>query len=208
MKRKTEILVFAAVLFLGIFLRIYRLGEIPYGLSQDETSLGYNSYSILKTYKDEYGKFLPQNFKAFGEYKLPGYIYSSIIPISLFGLTPFSIRLTSAISGIIQIILIYLITKLLLQFTESKNLPKIKLLKFYPLLTALLATINPWSLHYSRAAFEVNLANFFVLFGVYLFLKSIISNKAQLIYLSIILFSLSLYTYNMQNYLLLCFSFS
>ncbi|KKR87871.1 MAG: Glycosyl transferase family 39, partial [Candidatus Woesebacteria bacterium GW2011_GWB1_41_10] len=47
------ILLFAAI------LRLWNLGSIPPHLTPDEASLGYNAYSILKTGRDEYSKFLP-----------------------------------------------------------------------------------------------------------------------------------------------------
>lgn len=53
-----------AILLLGTFLRFYQLGEIPLGLNQDETAIGYNAYSILQTGRDEYGVFMPLYFKS------------------------------------------------------------------------------------------------------------------------------------------------
>ena len=57
------------ILLIAFILRFYKLGIVPDGLQQDETSIGYNAYSILKTGRDEHGVYLPQNFQAFGEYK-------------------------------------------------------------------------------------------------------------------------------------------
>ncbi len=64
------------VVFLAtLFLHFYKLTSIPSGLNQDETSIGYNAYSVLTTGKDEYGKSYPIYFKSFGDEKLPVYIY-------------------------------------------------------------------------------------------------------------------------------------
>jgi len=36
------------LMLLATALRLWKLGEIPPGLTSDEASLGYNAYSILK----------------------------------------------------------------------------------------------------------------------------------------------------------------
>src|SRR3989344_1223720 len=85
------------IILLAFFLRIYKLGSVPPSLYWDEASLGYNAYSILKTARDEHGKFLPlTNFAAFGDYKPPGYIYAAVPSIAIFGLNEFAIRFPSA----------------------------------------------------------------------------------------------------------------
>ncbi len=50
---------FLSILILAFILRFYKLGTIPKGLDWDENSNAYNAYSILKTGRDEYGKFFP-----------------------------------------------------------------------------------------------------------------------------------------------------
>src|SRR5258708_19312926 len=107
--KRNILLSLVLVFLLGTFLRFYKLAQIPSGLEQDETSIGYNAYSILQTGKDEYGKHLPLYFKAFGEYKLPGYIYASVVPIKLFGLNALSVRFISPFSGSFTIILIFIL---------------------------------------------------------------------------------------------------
>src|SRR3990167_8742234 len=76
---------FIAILVLAGFLRMYRLGDIPNGLYQDETAIGYNAYSILQTGKDEYGKTFPLYFQSFGDWKLPVYIYVTVPSVAFFG---------------------------------------------------------------------------------------------------------------------------
>jgi len=58
-------------LIIGIILRFWQLTKYPVSLSMDETAIGYNAYSILKTGKDEWGEFLPLAFKSVGDYKPP-----------------------------------------------------------------------------------------------------------------------------------------
>ncbi len=180
---KVKILI--CIIFLIAFVaRFYHLGLIPDGLAQDETSIGYNAYSILKTGKDEYGKSYPISFKAFGEYKLPGYIYLSVPSIAVFGTTAFGVRFPSAVFGFLTVFLFYFFVK---KLTKDEKLSIIA--------TALLA-INPWHIHFSRAAFEVVPALFFMLLGAYVFLLFIDSKKYFSLMVSACCFVFSLYIYN------------
>jgi len=97
------------IILLAAIIRVWNLDNIPPHLTPDEASLGYNAYSILKTGKDEYGKTLPLIFKSFGDYKPGLYIYTTVPFVAVLGLSEFSVRLPSAIFGVISIYLIYLI---------------------------------------------------------------------------------------------------
>ena len=100
------------IILLAALLRLYKLGSVPPSLYWDEASLGYNAYSILKTAKDEHGKFLPiTNFAAYGDYKPPLYIYATVPSIAIFGLNEFAIRFPSAFFGILTVLLSYLLTR-------------------------------------------------------------------------------------------------
>ncbi|MBU3935816.1 phospholipid carrier-dependent glycosyltransferase [Patescibacteria group bacterium] len=139
------------IIVLAAIIRFIGLSSLPPALNRDEAALGYNAYSILKTAKDEHGQFLPLSFKSIGDYKMPLYIYATIIPVKLFGLNDFSIRFWSALAGVVSVIMIYLITK-------------------KPLVAFLMA-LNPWAVFYSRIAFEANLALALFLVGLWLLLK-------------------------------------
>lgn len=148
------------LILLAAILRLYKLDSNPPSLYWDETSLGYNAYSILKTGRDEHGKFLPlTNFAAFGDYKPPGYIYAAVPSIAIFGLNEFAIRFPSALFGTLTVVLTYLLAK---KIFENENIA---------LLASFFLTISPWHLQFSRAAFEANLGLFFSSLGIYLFIK-------------------------------------
>ena len=190
---RNKIVLLGLICIIAFILRFYKLGEIPNGLQRDETSLGYNAYSILLTARDEHGVFLPQNFKAFGEYKLPGYIYTLVPFIQVFGLTPFSVRLPSALFGICTVLLMYFLVKELFS-SRNYELGTTNL----PIIASLLLALNPWHIHFSRGAFEVTLALFFLTAGTYLFLVGI-RKQPLIIVLSLISFALSAYTYNISR---------
>ena len=62
--RKIKILL-VIIFIIGILLRFYRLGDVPFGFHRDEAFLGYNAYSILQTGADMSGNFLPLHLKSF-----------------------------------------------------------------------------------------------------------------------------------------------
>ncbi len=177
-----------AILILAALLRFYNLANNPVSPYWDEVSIGYNAYSISQTGKDEWGEPLPLLFKAFGEYKLPGQIYLTVPFVKILGLNDFSIRLPSAVMGILAVFAIYLLTSQLAQkITSSRYSHKIALF------SALLLAISPWHLQFSRAAFEANSAISLYAFGLY-FLYSGLKKPRNYIYAAII-FGLSFYFY-------------
>jgi len=168
------------IIFLAIFLRVINLSWVPNGFYCDEASIGYNAYSILQTGKDEHGEILPLYFKAFGEYKNPVYIYTVIPFIKIFGLNEFAVRFTSAMFGVLTVYFTYLVAKQLFNKTVG-------------LIAALLLTISPWHLQFSRIAFEaISLPCFFTI-SFYFLLKGL--NKGRYLFYSAILFALTFYTY-------------
>ena len=188
--KKTKIFILLCIIGLAAVLRFYQLGRNPPSLYWDEVSLGYNAYSILTTGRDEHGEWFPTTrFIAFGDYKPPGYIYAAVPSIALFGLTEFAVRFPSAFFGTLAIMITYFLTKLLLVKSTKNNAPWIGLM------SSLLLAISPWHIQLSRGAFEGNLAMFFNLLGVCLFIYSI-HKKKWLLPISVLFFVLSFYTFN------------
>jgi 4-amino-4-deoxy-L-arabinose transferase-like glycosyltransferase len=181
---KKRLLILCLITLFAGLLRFTFLAKFPVSLDWDEASHGYNAYSILTTGKDEWGKFFPLIFKAFGDYKLPVYIYSTVIPIFLFGLNTFSVRFISALAGTLAIPGIY--------FLYRKLFPKQP--ELYGYLAAFFLAVCPWHFFISRPALEANLALTFIIYGTLFLLKGLDSPKHYL--LSALFFGLSLHTYN------------
>src|SRR3972149_12287090 len=144
------------ILLLSAFLRFCQLGAVPSGFVNDEAAFGYNGYSLQKTGRDDFGETLPVIFHSFGEGKLPGYIYLTIPSILIFGLNEFAVRFPSALLGTLTVWLVYELVK------------KTKQDSSWPLLSALVLATLPWHIHFSRAAFEANVALFFITLGTWL----------------------------------------
>ncbi len=169
------------ILALAAILRLWGLGTNPPHLTNDEAALGYNAYSILKTARDEHGEFLPIIFKSFGDWKPGLYIYATVPFVATLGLNEFSTRAASALSGVLAVLLVYLIGQSL--FTRR-----------IALLNALFLTVSPWHLQFSRGAWEANFSLTLLLFGIYFFLQAVVQ-KSKYIYLSALFFALTLWAY-------------
>ena len=112
------------IVFLAAIIRLPWLDKYPPALYSDEVSQGYNAYSVLKTAKDEYGKFLPVSFRSFGDWKPPLPTYLMVPTVAIFGLNAYGVRLPSAIFGIATVYLSYFISLELLNLNKSKNIKK------------------------------------------------------------------------------------
>jgi 4-amino-4-deoxy-L-arabinose transferase-like glycosyltransferase len=177
-------LIIITILIFGAFLRLYNLDQMPSSPNWDEVSLGYNAYSISKTGQDEWGNSLPLIFRAYGDFKLPLYVYLSTPFIQLFGLNTFSIRLLSVISGILASFVFYLISRKL--FTKSNIIP---------LLGLTIYALSPWSIFLSRIALEANLFLTLFLLSFYFLLQKKYWQSATF-------YGLCLFTYNSSRIIL------
>lgn len=181
MKNKKIILLVLLILLFALFLRTFGMEKSPPSLNWDEASIGYNGFSIMHTGKDEYGMSFPLVIRSFDDYKSAIPSYLTIPLIALFGLNGISIRMISVLAGLLSVILIFFITEKL----------------FHSKVTSIFSTffmaISPFMVHISRILFESNIALTFFLAGFLLFLNRY---KKLYLYLSIIFFALSLYTYH------------
>lgn len=177
------------LIFLAIFIRFYKLGDIPSGLSTDEADLAYNAYSILKTGADVYGQKLPFFFQSLDDAK-PGLVFYTTAPaVLVFGLTDFATRLAPAILGLLTLPLIFIVTKLL--YPKNMTLPYI---------STILMSFAPWHIALSRAmVWYIEIIFLYLLFlACFLFaqkenLKTKI--KAASLSLSFVFLALTLYVY-------------
>jgi 4-amino-4-deoxy-L-arabinose transferase-like glycosyltransferase len=161
---------FYLLLILGIVLRILKLGAIPVGLNADEASIGYEAYSLLKTGKDRWGLTLPPYFLSFGSGQNTLYAYLSVPFLYFFDLSQTSIRLLSAVMGLLTVPLVYTLAK-----TISKN-------TYFALGCTILFLFDPYQFMIARWALEINILPFFVILSILLFTKAFdnINSNAKL----------------------------
>lgn len=187
MKKHLNTLLLGLVLVASIFLRFYKLAEIPGGVYVDEAAIGYNALSLAETGKDEFGKNYPIFFRSLGTYSSPLYVYFVSIILRFRELDIFSVRILSAASGVIATIFVYLITR------------ELRLFKSNPLqvLVSLIFTTFPWTVFTSRGIHEPMFAFSLLLAGAWLWL---LSEKRSLYAIpSLVLFAVSTYAYQAER---------
>lgn len=180
---KTKIFL-ALVIILAFILRFYRLGDYP-AFNADEAAIGYNAYSLIQTGKDEHGNSWPIHFQSFNDYKPGLYFYLALPFVKVLGLNEWAVRIPNVTLGVLTVLIVYFLCNEL--FKDRK----------FGIWAALLLTISPWHIHFSRGGWEVNAATFFITFGVWLFFKAL-NDKLNIKYLalSVLSFVASLYTYH------------
>lgn len=180
------------ILCFAVWLRLWQVHLVPPSPYWEEAALGYDAYSILKTGKDHHGTSFPiVAFESFGDWKPSGYFYALLPSIAVFGLTVFSVRLPSVLAGVG---LVWLAPLFISQILGRKLSPG------WTIVTRLLTAVSPWLLLFSRGAWEVNLAFFFLIAGCvvwYLALKKIQSPVFWFYaFVAVLFYVLSLYTYH------------
>lgn len=176
------------IVVLSILLRFNQLGINPPSINWDETSIGYNAYSILKTGNDEYGNRFPLSFRSFDDFKPPVYIYLTVPSIAIFGLSEFAVRVPAALFGTLAVVIFYLLVREVLKNFPSSQREQIALL------SAFFMAVSPWHLQFSRAAYEGNIGLFFLISAIYAFFVGL--RRGYFLLLSSILFILSIYSYH------------
>lgn len=186
--KKYCLVILLGVVLGGAILRFYGIGSNPASLTWDEVSWGYNAYALGIDARDEFGVFLPYKFlESFGDFKPPMYAYLDILPVMVFGLTEFAVRFPSALFGTLTVLLTYFLTRRIFSTSANREL--------FALLAAFFLAISPWHINLSRAAFEANVAQFFIVLGVWLFLEAV-HQRRWLLVLSAVAFVASFYTFN------------
>ncbi|TSC88555.1 MAG: glycosyl transferase family protein [Microgenomates group bacterium Gr01-1014_7] len=149
------------ILSIALFLRVWFLDIFPPSMIYDELNYVMNAKSLYHT-----GKNIPLTASAlfsWGEKdfdvvisEIPSYVIMFWVGPN--PLSQFNSRIIYAIFGVLSVLLVYLITK---------NLLNEKIANF----AALFMAVNPWSIHTSRNALETTFASFFFLLGTYLLLS-------------------------------------
>ena len=191
---KSKILLFL-IIILAFILRIYQVGALPLILNRDEAALAYNAYLLEESGQDEWQQTWPIIFKSFGDYKLPGYIYTLVVLFRLIPASDLVVRLPSVLAGTVIIFLGYFLAKKI--FKQEKN----------SLLVALILAVLPVGIFYSRMAWEANLGLMFFLASIILWLFVKVKEtkrRYQLDAIGLLFCILSVFTYSAP---LLCLPF-
>lgn len=164
------------IIFFAAFVRLYKITTLPPALYYDEVDAGYQALIFNNNKTDYYGNKFPVHFHSFGDYRTSLHIYSIALLQHLTNNQDLSIRLPSAIYGVLSVFVLFLITK--------------------SLIPSFLLALSPWAIHYSRIGFEVSGMTLCLLLGILFWQKYLKNKKLLNIYLTIIFFCLTPYFYS------------
>jgi 4-amino-4-deoxy-L-arabinose transferase-like glycosyltransferase len=170
------------ILLLAFAVRFIGLSSLPAGLHWDEQDTGYQAYSLLKTGRDYFGNPLPLFLHSIADYRTPVFIYANVVPISIFGLTSFSVRISSVIFGVLSVILIYVLARRVIHYQPASWL------------AALTLALSPWHILYSRQSVECNVMLVMLLTAVCAFYAGL--KRPRWLIVSGLLFGLSVASYS------------
>lgn len=197
MNKKLVIILLAGIILFAAVLRLWHLGTVPASPDWDEAALGYNAYSILQTGRDEYGKFMPIVLQSFGDFKPALYMYFIVPLIPFFGLDTFTVRLPSALFGIITVLATYFLVKELFTNRDKNKTGTHISAECIALLSAFLLAISPWHIQFSRVAFEANTGAALSVLSILFFLKGL--RRPWLLFVSVGLMALNLSVYQSER---------
>jgi len=170
------------IMLLACVVRIAGIAGLPGGLNQDEASIGYEAFSILKYGMDRNGISNPIHLLSWGSGQNIAYAWLCMPFIAVMGLSVFSVRLPMALAGCVSVYVFYLLVK-----------------EIYDERTALWAgfyfAVFPWHIMKSRWALESNIFPDLVLWAVLLLVYYVKKQKAVYLYTAVAVFAFSVYSY-------------
>lgn len=128
---------------LAVWAHFTAIAKMPQGFYKDEVSIVYNAYLIATTGHDEFGVSFPMYTKSWGDYKNAGYVYLCVLVMRFFGLSTWTVRLTSVLCWLAGSWALYSLGRALWPRVQSR------------LFLLLLAAFTPAVFCFSRMAFEV-----------------------------------------------------
>ena len=164
------------ILLLGAVLRLYALERIPPGLWYDEAIHGLDTLQITELHQ------LPIFFNTENHPQEPMFSYVIALNYLLFGVSPLTLRLTSALLGILTLILFYLAA-------EKWFGPRIAQYGLFFL------AISKWHLMFSRLCFRTILTPIFTILVLYFLYRGLKKFRWSDYVISGLFLGLGMYTY-------------
>lgn len=168
------------ILAIAIFFRCWQLNSIPPGLYHDEAINGNEAIF-------DPGKiFYPENNGREG-------LFVNLITLSfsILGISIWSLRIVSAIIGVLTVWGLYLLTKELFSSTTSYKLQATNI----AFLSSFFLAVSFWHTNLSRIGFRTILVPFILVFSFYFLVKGFRTQKTSYFITAGIFFGLGFYTY-------------
>jgi 4-amino-4-deoxy-L-arabinose transferase-like glycosyltransferase len=179
------------ILLIASFLRLYKLGEIPWGLQQDEASIGYEAYALSRFGIDRNGypyPIYPITWGCGGG--SPLLIYLNAITTGLFGGGIWQLRMIPAVCGILTVLLFFFILReafSTVRYERNKNA--------IALCGAAFLAICPWHVILSRWSLDSNIMPFVMALSTYTFMVATKKRSTGLYMLAAAFYAVGMYTY-------------
>lgn len=169
LRHKKVLFAATVVLFiaLGLFLRVYQIGENPPGTYWDETAILMDARSIIETGRDVHGNnWLQALYPSYGDYKLPVFIWFVSPFVAIFGSQPIAVRFPSLVIGLLTIAIGALIAGELSKHWRKKQRV------WFQIGTVFVLSVSYWAIHFSRVGFEAVLAQLLIGIAVWALLRA------------------------------------
>jgi len=199
MSRKQKVYLILIIL-LAVFFRFYQIVKMPGGLFPDEAANGLDINLMQQ------GHLQPFYERGNGREAL--FFYMEWGSSALFGKTPWAFHMTSALAGVLAVVMAYFVTYRLFmmdvvgssgQVADDDHLRKKKRAINIALLASFLMAVSSWHVVLSRTAFRATLIPLFSALSVYFLLRvyQAASTKAKLAFAFLFgaSFALGFYTY-------------
>lgn len=177
--------------FVAFLVRLYDFSSTPLGFNQDEAMAAVDANALALYGTDHYGMSFPVCLTAWDYTQISILQPILMIPfIKILGLTIFAVRLPILIISFISIFVIFDFTKKVFN-------------KYMALVVLFFVTINPWHISLSHLALESSLFPSFILFSIYFLYKGILEKKV-FIYISMVFFGFTMYSYGLAYFTVPC----
>ena len=173
------------IFLLALFLRLYKLGSLPFGFHEDEVLTGYVGRFILITGRDLYNNSWPLlYFNKFGDYYIILPMYIKGLSTFLFGVNEFAVRFPSALLGALAVLPVYGLAGIIF---HNKTVAR---------LSAVVIAISPWHIVLSRASSEGVMGATIFMSAVYLLLLATERRRINLLVVSFLMFAFCYFIYH------------
>lgn len=171
-----------------MFIRLYKLDTVPFGLTNDNVGGYYASSILMKTGKNFDGVFLPRSFQLDNSFSA-GFVYFFAPFTMLLPKSPFAVRFPAVLASIVSIWLLYKVSNYLFNNRQIA------------LLSAAVLSVSPWHIHMNRGGYDgpISLVVILFLYSLLLFIRY------HKIVPLIIAFPLAYYVYHPIKIFLLAF---
>lgn len=184
---KKRLIIFLIIIIIAIFVRICEFPNALKEVNSDEMMLAVNAKSIADTGKDINGISYPVYLLGFGGQSVL-LLYLIVLCIKIFDYSLFAIRFPLLIISIISLVVFY---DLIRRISKNNTIALIGL--------GLLA-ISPWHILQGMWALDCNILPHILLIAVYLLYIGILKKSRWTLYLSMVFFALTLYSYGIAIY--------